>query len=547
MVVINSSIFTADYRKWTPNPTEKITHDPGYAPPEAPFEGTSNYQTDYISKRVNPRQSMKPSEAAKSSDEPFADRTGYRDYYIKHPLPKKELREKQEYSPSKAPLDGLSNYMKDYISKDMDKTKSCKPDNQAYQSGAPFQDDTTHRTDYQPRQAERPFVREPEQYMKPTGDMDLYTTTHTDYTRKPIERQAAKRPEHRKMIPGKFVDTTNYNTDFRKWGLGERPVQTMKSDYHPPEMPFEGISNYQTDYLPKVQPPRKSMKPLESARMTEDPFPDRTGYRDYYIKHPMPKREMREKQEYSPNKAPLDGLSNYMKDYVTKDMGKTKSCKPDTNAYQSGAPFEDDTTHRMDYKRWQADRPFVHEPDQYTKPEGDIDFHTTTHTDYTKKAMDRRITARPEAARRLPGKFDGTTNYNEDFRKWPNEGRQPQTMKSGYNPPEAPFEGVSNYQTDYVPRRQTPLRSLKPIDRGVASDAPFQDGTEYRQEYIKRNVAPCPAGVIEKGGPTKFVFKDQDPQGHKWYEPVMTSVHELPQSVRMNSAGMSRQLAMSVA
>lgn len=538
-------LFSADYRQWAMNRTDKITHDPGYQPPDAPFEGNSNYQTDYLPKKVAPRSSMRPTEQTRGNNDPFSDRTGYRDYYIKHPLPEKQVREKQAYAPNKAPLDGLSNYMKDYIPKGMDKTKSCKPDNNAYQSDAPFQDGTTHRTDYQARHVDRPYVREPEQYRRPEGDMDMHTTTHTDYTKKPIEKQVATRPVDRKTVPGKFSDATNYNHDFRKWPLGERPVQTMKSGYNPPDMPFEGNSNYQTDYIPKSQAPRRSMKPVETARQTGDPFPDKTGYRDYYIKHPMPQKHLREKQEYAPNKAPLDGLSNYMKDYIPKGMDKTKSCKPDNNAYQSGAPFDDDTTHRVDYKKWQADRPYVHEHDRYTRPEGDMDMHTTTHTDYTKKPIERSVAAKPASVKRMPGKFDGTTNYHEDFRQWPHEARQQQTMKGGYSPPDAPFEGCSNYQTEFVPRRQTPQRSFRPLDRGVASDAPFQSGTEYRQEFIKKKVLPCPATIIDNPS-SRFVFAEQDPTGHKWYEPVSTSVQELPASIRISSG--NRQLtALSVA
>lgn len=40
-------------------------------------------------------------------------------------------------------------------------------------------------------------------------------------------------------------------------------------------------------------------------------------------------------------------------------------------ALASTAPFEEETTHKVDYQKWSAGRPFVHEPEAWVKPEGD--------------------------------------------------------------------------------------------------------------------------------------------------------------------------------
>ena len=523
-----------------------MVHDSGYSPPDAPFEGHSHYRQDYIPHAAAIRQSMKPAETARGSGDPFQDKTGYRDNYIKHPLPKKEVKEREEYSPNKAPLDGLSNYKKDYIAKQGDKTGSCKPEAGAYQSNAPFQDDTTNRVDYRKWAADRPFVHEPDRYVQPEGDMFMDTTTHTDYTKKPMNRAEAKRPPSRRKTPGKFNDATHYREDFRKWPLGGRPQAMMKPDYEAPDAPFEGESHYHRDYITHRAPPRQSMKPSERAQVSNEPFPENTGYRDNYTKHPLPRKEVREKEEYSPNKAPLDGMSNYRKDFIPKNAAPSSSCKPEANAYQSDVPFQDDTTQRVDYQPWKTGRPFVHEPDRYVQPEGDMFMNTTTHTDYTKKPIQKQEAKRPSSNKRVPGKFDGATNYNEDFRKWPSDGRQKATMKADYSPPEAPFEGSSHYRTDYHQHNQAPPKSKKPEERGVLSDAPFDDDTEYRKEYIKRKMLPCPAAVVENPG-SKFVFQDQDPMGHKWYAPVSVSIAELPRG-KVGSPAVQKQItALSVA
>lgn len=90
-----------DYRKWDALPRERAHGDQGYVPPTQPFEGASNYQTEYVPRYVPPRQLMRPQETARSSDQPFQDLTDYRDSYVKHALPERFAREKQIWEGSK--------------------------------------------------------------------------------------------------------------------------------------------------------------------------------------------------------------------------------------------------------------------------------------------------------------------------------------------------------------------------------------------------------------------------------------------------------------
>jgi len=198
-------------------------------------------------------------------------------------------------------------------------------------------------------------------------------------------------------------------------------------------------------------------------------------------------------------------------------MTKTDSFKPGGNAYTSNAPFEEDTTQRVDYKKWPAERPFVHEPETYRKPEGQMEMNTTSHIDFNKKPLQANPPARPTSTKRVSGKFDDSTNYKEDYRKWQTERTLPK-VRSDYQPNQAPFEGLPTYQKDYVKHNAMPVTSLKPVDTSHQTGAQFEDATEYRTEYLRKSVPPCPAGVIEGGGATSFMFREQDPRGHKWYE-----------------------------
>ena len=291
------------------------------------------------------------------------------------------------------------------------------------------------------------------------------------------------------------------------------------------------------------EPPRQSLRPAENARGSDQPFDGTTGYREEYTKKQMPEREQREKPKYVPTKAGLDGLSNYKKDFTGKQGDKMPSCKPDAKAQGSDAPFVDETTQRFDYKRWPAERPFVHEPDVYRKPDGDFDFNTVHTIEYNQKPITKTTSTKPMNRKGIPGKFDGTTNYGMDFRKWEAQPSKPKP-KVSYQAPDAPFQGSSNYRDDYIQHMMAPTRSLKPAESGVRSDAPFEGGTEYRQEYDRKLLPPCPAGVLEGGGNPGFVFREQDPSGHKWYEPTSASVIDL----KPPGAALSKQMtALTVA
>ncbi len=83
--------------------------------------------------------------------------------------------------------------------------------------------------------------------------------------------------------------------------------------------------------------------------------------------------------------------------------------------------------------------------------------------------------------------------------------------------PEAAFEGLPTYQSDYTGRSGAVRQSMRPVERGVGSDAPFDGSTMYRTEFIRKEVEPCPALLLETNR-TKFAFRETDNSGHKWYE-----------------------------
>lgn len=496
-------------------PRAKVGPGEEYRPISAPFEGASHYHTDYKGHRMTPTRSLKPVERPVQSDQPFDGTTGYKQEYIKHPLPPKYHREMPQYEPNKVPLDGLSTQKRDFTPKAGQMRRSMKPEQGAYISEAPFDDHTTNRVDYIKWPSTHPYMRAPEVYQRPEGDTDFNTTHKTHYTQKPVVMTKAFRPTARKSAPGKFDGNTNYAADYRKWNLPDRALVKNADEYLPPSAPFEGNSNYKDDYKAHRVAPRISMKPTEAAKTSDQPFDGRTGYKDDYIKHPLEERMKREQPQWQPNPVPLEGMSTYKKDFFEKATARMSSFKPDQGAYQSEAPFDADTTNRIDYVKWPTGRPYMRQSEVYVKPDGDLDMHTTHKTHYTPKQSERTQAIRPAARKGDPGKFQGTTNYNEDFRKWAMPDRELPKQRTDYMPPDMPFEGASHYRTDYTKKNGAPRSSMRPAEKGLASDVPFEGNTMYQTDYIKKAVGPCPAIVLDKEG---YVFKEQDMTGHKWYE-----------------------------
>ena len=145
---LNSTTNKADYRPWDLSRTQPIKHDTGYQPSEAPFNGSTTYYNDFKKHGGQPAKAIRPDQSAFQSQDPFDDRTGYREDYIKHALPEKQARQRDEYTPNKIPLDGLTTMRRDFTPKDAEKQRSFKPEGTGYRSDAPFDDDTTHKVDF---------------------------------------------------------------------------------------------------------------------------------------------------------------------------------------------------------------------------------------------------------------------------------------------------------------------------------------------------------------------------------------------------------------
>ncbi|XP_072167064.1 stabilizer of axonemal microtubules 2-like [Diadema setosum] len=393
--------------------------------------------------------------------------------------------------------------------------ENFKPKPQMLKSGDPLSDATTNRIDFIPHELCRPPMHVPEQYKPKEGDIDLLTSYTKDYPQRKIEPPKSFRGNHtRSVSPGAFRGTPTYVDDYRKWEL---PPKEKLKDHHayiPSNAAFDGLSTFTRDFPAKRAEMRGSMKPDDRAKVSTSPFDDKTCHRMTYIPHDTQPKFVPAKPQYKKNPHKFDGLSTFQRDFTAKQGYVPESCKPSNMPLRSDHPFEDNTTFRQSYQKWDMERPYQHVPEAWVKPGGNMDLMTTHTLAYPAHKIKPPSPVRPPSGK--PGRdvpFDDRTNYKQDFRKWESMPfRRGDPSQRPYERPSVPFEGYSHYKTNYVAKHAHPAKSMAPGNTANLSSEPFDDRTNYKTDYIPKDFTPCPAVNLQSNG---FKFTELDNRGHE--------------------------------
>uniref|UniRef100_A0A5K3EVL8 Stabilizer of axonemal microtubules 2 n=1 Tax=Mesocestoides corti TaxID=53468 RepID=A0A5K3EVL8_MESCO len=212
--------YTADYKDWDVEPHRSCGPKYEYRKPSAEFKGEPIYTTDYIDHGV-----VKPPDACKPLIQTIHS----------------------------GPFDAISTFTADYVPKKGDKQKPFRPSYTPVHTETPFSQDTTHRTDYTEWPLPEHFHRALDEYKPSDAKFDGRTTYRTNYTalegeRAKMIRPISQTPDH----SGEFSDQTNYKKEYRRWSLKGRQMPVRgPAKYLPPEVPFDGQSIYQAEFLPK--------------------------------------------------------------------------------------------------------------------------------------------------------------------------------------------------------------------------------------------------------------------------------------------------------
>jgi hypothetical protein len=417
--------------------------------------------------------------------------------------------------------------------------ESFKPKEQMIQGAGPMSDATTHRLDFVPRESTRPPIHQPEEYCKPSGDVDHLTSYTKDYPGHKAGPAKSFRGNHTKHVPtGEFRGNPTYTDDYRRWSLPTKDTTKSFHSYVPPSAPFEGLSTFSRDFQPKKCELRGSLRPAENTQRSDAPFEDKTSHKVSYIPHSPQARYVRKQDIYQKNPNKFDSLTTFQRDFTTKDGRRSDNFKPDATPLKSDLPFEDNTTFKADYKKWDCGPVQAHVPETYQKPAGDMDLYTTNKLAFQPHKVRPASAKRPVSqGRRTDIPFDDRTNYTADYRRWSSmpERRGDPTQRP-YERPEVPFEGASNYSLNYIPKSAAPAKSLGPDRTARPSSQPFDDRTFYKLDFTAKEMQPCPAINLPASG---FTFNKTDQRGHEvWVKRAWSgngdrSIKTPPQQISM--------------
>ncbi|VDM16236.1 unnamed protein product [Hydatigera taeniaeformis] len=256
----------------------------------------------------------------------------------------------------------------------------------------------------------------------------------SDYVPLPLEPRKSKKPEPAHIPEGKFegqsVYDSEFTVDYKAWDLEPHHSYGPKWEYRKPSADFKGEPTYTIDYVDHgtVKPP-SPFKPLVQPLQSE----------------------------------PFDAITTFTADYVPKHGGKQKPFRPVYTATHSDLPFSNETTHRADYTEWPLSQQHHRCPETYRPNAAEFDGQTTYATNYIPMKCERTKSIKPAHQNLDPNReFSDLTNYKKEYRKWSlkacsNPAREP--LK--YVPPDAPFDGQTVYQNEYVPKQLDPCPALQ--------------------------------------------------------------------------------------
>lgn len=417
----------------------------------------------------------------------------------------------------------LTEYNAKYKEHELYKVEPFRPKIKPLPEGK-IEDKTIQRVDFQPYPVEKPWVRPQEVWQKPPGNMEGLTSYKKEFTGRHITPPLPIRHDAMPTVSGKFQGEPTYKSDYKKWDASPMVKFSHPSSWRPPSQKLDSESTFTRDFQYSYEPPRKSLKPSNTAHTSDAPLDDKTGYRTAYIEYPLPPKFQKEKEQYCPPQVPLDGLTTFKRDFQGQGGRRMLSCKPETKVLTSEDPFQDMTTFKNDFKAWPTEKPYFHQPEQYIKPPGKLEYDTTHKLTYREFPINRAVGFRPPSAQKQVGNFDGKTNYSLDFKPWEVSPLKV-TIKHQYVPPVAPFKGISTQKAHFIEHPINVTKSFRPQATYQSSSAPLDDGTMYRTEFTPKEVPLCPAALLETGA-APFKFEKEADTGHRFYN--MSNRHLSP-------------------
>ncbi|XP_066514641.1 stabilizer of axonemal microtubules 2-like [Hoplias malabaricus] len=273
--------YKEDFRPWEIPRRELAKLDTVYRPPSAKFGNATTFQDDFIARGTALRESFKPPNVAKVSESPFEGVTSNQLSYVPHPVEPRFVKSPEEYKPSAQPFQDLTTHRRDFQGLPGPMPKSFRPERVNLSSDAPFQSSTEFRERFQQWPVSLPQLHKSVEYVSPSADMDLSTTTGTTFIKHEVHPFVSSKPfsrPARSSVP--FQANTTMKEDFKPW-LSSRRLEVVRK---PEEIrrssgKMEDLTTFKAHFVQHPLQPSVSCKPPAAPMRAQAPLEESTMYR----------------------------------------------------------------------------------------------------------------------------------------------------------------------------------------------------------------------------------------------------------------------------
>lgn len=325
-----------------------------------------------------------------------------------------------------------------------------------------------------------------------------------------------------RLPSGRVEYKSTSHGDYKTW----RPDPVMRvnrsNTYMPPLEPFKDTSIHQQDFLRFNQPPRPTGRQPDKIKLEGLQEKETTNLSHYSAKE-LPPKFTNKKEVYNPPEYPFNSNSVFKEDFQDlRGAPKARRFRPISDLFATDMKMDSSTTKDSDFKAWQVKIPKQKSPEQYKRPEGEVDCQTT-HMDYGnfgRRALPAK-NARPRTKLRFGREeaLDDTTNYGLSFR-WT---AQPKTFSKGPLVKNEVFPGqrqnfneTSEFLDKYKRFNVVPPRMYKDNSQLFKTKDPVSNHTVYKGDFEWPSME-CPSNNL-MNGTGNFKFDHETEAGHRVFE-----------------------------
>ncbi len=387
---------------------------------------------------------------------------------------------------------------------------------------------TTNRNDFVSHPITPPPPKPMVVYKPPEGNMEGSSEYKETYQGKwAVPAKPMRPPQTKGSTNDAFDHKSTHAVEYVVHTIQPREGFGPKQAYETPKERFEGTSTVQSDYVDfgNVTPP-KSLKPQQKSNTSEQRFEGLSSYRSAYAAHTMPAKYQRPKEVYKPSDKTFYGNTTFKSDFQAHfGMKPAASLKPPQPKVATGQAFEDKTTSRMSYSKWELPSKVSRPPTVYVPPSETFAGNSTYKGDfqvYSQSAKPKSF--KPPKKREDLAPFQGVSSHDADYKAWSDvQKRALIRLEKKYSPPSDKFDATSTFKAHFTGEFGTRASSTKPPVQAYTKSCAMEETTSYRESFSGTSYVPCPASSlvddVDRNPGYKYSHED-GVSGHKFFSPT---------------------------